>query len=254
MEPPIVLASPREPSGGSWLINCLLELGVRVNLQPTADRIWRGASGRQRPSVMWQPAENGRWRLNPRAEELKKWLPILGHQETLHFRDDLEVLYVQDLPQVDLTSARTVLFVRDPRDAIHSLYRRIQPEMSLEDFVAFPHPVTLLDAIDHWRLFTECWLAVDGTLIYPFEDYKADAPGLLSRIVRDLGLVASREEITRAANESTFEKARAGDQRYRSSHPGTRTLQCARDRLANGRPRLNSANCPARSRDAWGPS
>ena len=215
----ILLASPREPSGGSWLVNCLLELGVRVSLQPTVDHDWRSARDRQQPSAMWQPTRDGGWRLNPRAEGLKKWLPILGQHEALYFRNDAEVLYVQDLPRVELAGARTVLFVRDPRDAIHSLYRRNRPSMSLEEFVGLPHPETLLDAIGHWRLFVESWLALDGALVYRFEDYKADAEGLLTRIVSDLGLAASPVSLARAAAESTFEKARGAEERYHAAHP-----------------------------------
>ena len=215
----ILLASPREPSDGSWLINCLLELGVRVDFKPTADRVWRSNKNPGVPSAMWQPAPEGRWRLHPRAEALRKWLPILTRRGTLAFRDDVQALYVQDLPRPEFAGARTALFVRDPRDAIHSLYRRIRPDMSLQDFVRFPHSETLLDAIAHWRLFVESWLARDGIHFYRFEDYKADAVGLLTRIVRDLGLEASPEAIAHAASESSYEKARTAEERYRATHP-----------------------------------
>jgi hypothetical protein len=56
-------------------------------------------------------------------------------------------------------------------------------------------------------------------LLYRFEDYKADAEGLLTRIVRDLGLAVSPADVARAAAESTFEKARAAERRYRAAHP-----------------------------------
>jgi hypothetical protein len=216
----ILLASPREPSGGSWLINCLLELGIRVNMKTIVDRVWRSANSARSPAATWESADNGEWRLHPRADSLRKWLPVLSRRETLKFRDDVTVFYVQDLPRPEFQGARTVLFVRDPRDAIQSYYRRIRPGLSLQEFVRFPHPETLLDAITHWRLFVDGWLAREGIHLYRFEDYKLDDVALLTRIVKDLGLEASTADIERAAFESSYEKARAAEERYRAAHPG----------------------------------
>ena len=215
----ILLASPREPSGGSWLINCLLELGVRVNFKPLVDRVWRSVKNPRAPTAMWQPAGDGRWRLHPRAEGLKKWLPIVSNHEALKFRNDFEALYVQDLPRAEFSGELTILFVRDPRDAIHSLYRRVRPDMTLGEFVRFPHPATLLDAIEHWCLFLESWLAREGIHVYRFEEYKADAAGLLARVVNDLGIGSSAGDIARAVAESTYEKACSAEKRYRADHP-----------------------------------
>lgn len=234
-ETSILLASPREPSGGSWLVNCLLELGVRVDIKPAIDRAWRGGKGTADASAVWQPAGEGRWRLHPRAEELKKWLPLLVRQETLSFRDDVRVLYVQDLPRPGLSADRTLLFLRDPRDAIHSLYRRVAPEMSLREFARFPQPETLLDAIDYWRLFVECWLARRDVLVYRFEDYKAGGVSLLARVAADLGLSVSNDDIERAALESTYEKARAAEELYRASHPGDEEIAMRAGRVGEWR-------------------
>ncbi len=216
----IVLASPREPSGGSWLINCLLELGVRVNLKTAIDRVFRSVNNMREPAAMWEPADNGEWRLHPRAESLKKWLPILSTRETLRFREDVSVFYVQDLPRPEVQGAHSVLFVRDPRDAIQSFYQRVKPDQTLQTFVHFPHPETLLDAIAHWRLFVESWMARENIHVYRFEDYKSDAVALLTRIVADLGIRATSDEIAHAAHASSYEKARAAEERYRAQHPG----------------------------------
>ena len=216
----IILASPREPSGGSWLINCLLELGIRVNMKTAIDRVRRSLNQMREPSAMWEPAGNGEWRLHARADSLRKWLPVLSRRETLRFREDLSVFYVQDLPHAEFQGTHSVLFLRDPRDAIQSYYQRIKPELSLQEYVRFPHPETLLDAVAHWRLFVESWLARDGIHAYRFEDYKADAVALLTRIVTDLGIGASAAEIERATFESSYERAKAAEARYRATHPG----------------------------------
>jgi len=216
----ILLASPREPSGNSWLVNALLELGVRVNFKPAIDRVWRSVRQMRHPSAMWRLAPGGGWQLHPRADALRKWLPAVSRRESLHFRDDVAVFYVQDLPRAEFQGAPSVLFVRDPRDAIASLYRRLRPQMTLAEYAAFPHPETLLDAVAHWRLFVESWLARDGVRVYRFEDYKDDAVALLGRIVADLGIAATPAEIASAAFESSYEKAREAEQRYRAEHPG----------------------------------
>jgi hypothetical protein len=221
---PILLASPREPSGVSWIMNCFLELGIKVSLKPTIERIGTASSEGVEASGMWVAEPGGRWRLHPRAEALKKWLPVLSRQETLCFRDDLEVLCVQELPRAGLRGRRTLLFVRDLRDALHSLYRRNQPEISLEAFARLPHPQTLLDAIGHWRLFVESWLGREGVRTYRFEDYKADAAGLLGRILDDLDIPVPVAERERAAELSGFGQAAAAESAYRQTHPGDRQV------------------------------
>src|SRR4051794_22826257 len=60
---PILLASPREPSGVSWLINCFLELGIKVSLKPTIERIGAAPTEGVEASGMWVAEAGGRWRL-----------------------------------------------------------------------------------------------------------------------------------------------------------------------------------------------
>lgn len=217
---PVLLVSPREPSGASWIINCLLELGIRVCLKSAVDRAWGSAPEPPPPSAMWCEEPSGRWRLHPRADALKKWLPALTRHDTLKFRDDLDVLYVQELPRAELRGDRTVLFVRDLRDSLNSLHKRDRPQMPLASFVGMAHPRTLLDAIGHWRLFVESWLGRHDVLTYRFEDYKADAVTLLGRILHDVKIDAAPGEIERAARLSSFEQAAAAEATYKQTHPG----------------------------------
>lgn len=216
-EPPVLLVSPREPSGVSWIINCLLELGIRVDLEPTTDQIF--GRGQQPASAMWLPESNGRWRLHPRASALQKWLPILSREETLSFRPTPPILHVQRLPKGDESHRQVILFVRDLRDALHSLYRRLQPEITWPEFVAWPHAESLLDAIDHWRFFIECWLEQSPLLIGRFEDYKSDATALLNRVLHVIGVDCSSEEIARAVDHSSYAAASAAEAWYRQLHP-----------------------------------
>ncbi len=219
---PILLVSPREPSGVSWIINCLLELGIRVDLQPTADQIF--GTGRQPASAIWQAEADGRWRLHPRASALQKWLPCLSRTETYSFRPIPPILHVQRLPLRNEQHRQVVLFVRDLRDALHSLYRRLKPELSWPEFVEWPHPETLLDAIDHWRLFIECWLVRPALFVARFEDYKADATALLEQILLHIGVECTSAEIAQATERSSYAAAAANEARYREQHPHDRQV------------------------------
>lgn len=216
-DPPILLVSPREPSGVSWLINGLLELGIRVDLQPTVDQIF--GTGRQPASAMWLPEPDGRWRLHPRASALQKWLPFLTSNETFAFRPIPPVLHVQRLPLRQEPHGQVILFVRDLRDALHSLYRRTQPQLTWQEFVNWPNPDTLLDAIDYWRLFMQCWLGQPQVFVGRFEDYKSNAENLLTQILRYMEMEFTAEEIMVATERSSYAAAVAAERRYRELHP-----------------------------------
>jgi hypothetical protein len=220
----LVFASPVEPSGASWLINCLLELGIQVDHKPVVDKVWRNATPRPPSSHMWQTLESGALVLNPKAEELRKWLPALSRSEGFRFRDDLAVEYVQDVATPAWLQTRAIFFVRDPRDALYSMYRRRPREQSLEEFLDFLHPVTLLDRVDQWALHAASWLAHPDVSVFRFEDYKRDAEGLLGEILAQLDIAADGGAIQRAAAASSFEQARAAEARYRREHPGDREV------------------------------
>lgn len=213
----IYFASPIEPSGASWLINCLLALGIRVDHAPGVARLWRG--GPPDPSRLWV-REGEAWRLHPRAEVLGKWLPVLVTQERFHFRDDIVVEYVQDFPTEQHAGETALLFLRDPRDAIYSLYRRRQVPIEFDTFCAQLNPQTLLPAPENWQLYARSWQPLVGGRVFTFEAYKRDAVALLSRILASLDLSYSAEDIARATRASDSKQARAAEAIYRAHHPG----------------------------------
>jgi hypothetical protein len=214
----VFLASPELPSGASWLINCLLELGVRVDHKPAVDRVWRGSNPIPAPDHMWLVSRD-RLVLNPKVEVLKKWLPILSRREEFSFRDDLEVEYVQDFPAARMHGQECLFFVRDPRDAVHSQYRRARSELEFDAYARFLHPETLLDQASHWALFARSWVEFAAGRVYRFEDYKRDARALLRQIVEALGLEVAAASLDRAVEESSFEKSREAELRFKAEHP-----------------------------------
>jgi hypothetical protein len=209
----IVFASPAEPSGASWLINCFLELGVKVAHKPVTDAAWRQSA--TPPDSIWQPDGHGRHRLHPRAAVLKKFLPALTRVDTFQFRDDVEVEYVQDLPDSAPAADHVLCFVRDPRDSMYSAFRRMPPAMDYHRFLQFPDPDTLLDRPSQWQLWVERWQALPDARWFTFEAYKQDANALLRRIVDRLEIASGDEAIARAVAESTFDKARQAEAQYR---------------------------------------
>src|SRR5262249_5779632 len=143
---------------------------------------------------MWVP-DDGATRLHGSAAPIQKWLPALERRQRFVFRDDVEVEYVQDFPTATAADASAaLLFVRDPRDAIHSAYRRSQPDLSLDSFVGFPHPQTLLDRASHWAFFVRAWSELPGIRTFRFEDYKSNDHDTLRAALDHLEIDASPDE------------------------------------------------------------
>jgi len=231
----ILVASPVEPSGGSWLLNCFLELGIRIGHKPVVDRIWRGSMPPPDPYHIWMARNDGACELNPKAGALKKFLPTLSSQACFRFRDDVDVEYVQDFPLPGADPVRTVLVVRDLRDAIYSMYRRTATELSFAEFLDFPNADTLLARPAHWALFVACWLAVPNVHVLRFEDYKRDAETTLYAVLSALGLHFTASEIARAVRLSSFERARDAERAVREQFPGDRQVANRSGKVGEGR-------------------
>lgn len=200
----IYLPSPREPSGATWLINCLLELGIRTF--------------RDSPAGMWR-REKAHWVLNAHERVLRKWLPALSDHPAFVFRDDVEVQWMHEWRSARHANSQIVYFVRDPRDALFSRYKREAPELSFAEFAAFPDVHTLLDKVVNWRLFNATWLAHPQVSVVRFEDYKTDAERTLADVLEAMGLQFSDGDILRATQASTYERAAEAERRYRAENP-----------------------------------
>lgn len=201
----LYLISPREPCGATWLINCFLALGIKT---------YRTTVG----GDMWIPAGSG-WILNPDEEPLKKWLPALSDAQHFTFLDGIEVEWAHIWPTGKTADARVIYFIRDPRDALFSRYRRESPEVSFKEFLDFPDPQTLLGKLETWNLFNEAWLSQPDLMVFRFEDYKQDALATLKAVLGFSGITASEPAIRKAVERSGFERAAAAEKHYREAHP-----------------------------------
>lgn len=160
-----------------------------------------------------------RFTLNPHEVALKKWLPVLSEEEAFSFREDVEVEWAHIWPTGATAGAKIVYFIRDPRDALFSRYRRESPDVTFREFLDFPDSQTLLDKIDTWCLFNEAWLQQPDLFVCRFEDYKQDARATLQSVLDGIGLAADPAALDQAVLRSGYERAAAAEKRYREANP-----------------------------------
>lgn len=196
----IMLAGPRQPSGITWLVNCFLEIEV-LSYVVSEHRMWT--------------VEDGIHIL--RDNKFKKWLPILSRKECFKFRHEVEVEWTHNFPNKRHNYLTNILFVRDPRDALWSQYKRDQVNIPFLEYLRMLEPDTGLDRISTWRRFYEMWLRVPDVTVLRFEDSKVDPIGTLSKAIKTAGLVLDTEQAQQAIANSTFEKARAAEAAFRSN-------------------------------------
>lgn len=196
----VIIVSPREPSGATWLINCCLELSILIYRVSEAN--------------MWRK-EGEEYFLCSNENILKQWLPALTHYNSFTFRQDIEIEWVHDWPKKKFMRDRILYFVRDPRDALYSRFKRENPDLSYAEYAAFLDHQSLLNKIDNWYFFNKCWLARDHIKFFRFEDYKKNPGALLKNILNYIGIDASENEILNAVERSSFEKAKETERAYK---------------------------------------
>lgn len=216
----------------TWLVNTLLELGIRTSHWTSLDA--------------WRETPDGGWTLAEPALGLLKWhLPALHRQDALRFRNDHEVVWEHRLDFARRPLRAAVLYLRDPRDAIHSLYRRdhahaldyhayldrrdVWPDHFPELFF-LPPPETYL-------LFVLFWLTVGESvplLTVTFEDMRADPAGTLGRVLSHLGESRDEAAVLDALARSDFQAARHAMLRT-SAEQGTERLTAARGQVGEWR-------------------
>ncbi len=199
----ILLVSPKSPSGVTWLLNALICLGVRIDRNSSPD-----------PGTFCR-SEDGSYRLHSAETNLKLHLPELSATTSFDFSNHVVVEWTHDWPTDGKPADKTFVFVRDPRDALFSLFKRRNPTVSFEDFlVSFDH-VTLLDQIDCWRLFIRSWMATNGAVALRFEEFKEHPEASLSRFFADINVkVPTRERVQYAIESSSVSNAKLAEEQY----------------------------------------
>jgi hypothetical protein len=203
------IVSSEMPCGASWLANCLLELDVALWKPWGADlhADWRQRGGR-------------RYRYDRADEAWRRLLPSLRHGREFDFRAAPVPRLSHAWPATFADTPRTILFVRDPRDALYSFWQRARrvglapAEQSFAAFIAEPWFHYPLSRVDFLAVWLRCWrqaLAGRDHLVLRYEDYRRDAVATLQRATAFLGIEADADQLARAAAASDFTVAQAAE-------------------------------------------
>jgi len=196
----VFLISPREPCGATWLINCLLELGVLTYRTGNWQQTWR--------------SQGDRYALLPHEDILKKWLPSLSRYELFEFRSDVEVEWTHEWPSKRYSSNQVIFFTRDIKDATFSRYKRESPAIAYHEYIDYLEPRTLLNKAESCSMFLKAWSLHSSCRVFNFEDYKDDAESTLRSILQYVDIQATDTDIRNALNLSTSEKAAEAERQW----------------------------------------
>lgn len=107
-------------------------------------------------------------------------------------------------------NSKTVVFIRDPRDAIWSQFKS---EVDA-DTKEFSEAVYKIDLPSAWRYFNEYCLALPNTKFFRFEDYKENPLQTLKNIFSFCEVECSHEEMVDIITHTSFERLKQGEEIY----------------------------------------
>lgn len=195
------LVSSREPNGATWLINCLLALGIKTE--------------RVSKKPMWVfESKSKQYTISEHEQHLKRWLPILSQQQYFNFLPDIKVIWSHEFSRSTPEFEKTIIFIRDPRDSLYSRFKREKPGVEYRQFLESPDENTLKSKIETWNLFYSEWLEVKNSTVIRFEDYKKNAQATLQGILNFMHLTFLQEEINLAISQSEFQLAKNAEKIY----------------------------------------
>ena len=198
------------PCGTSWLASTLLECDFPVWNPWNVDM-----------SLEWKHHGGTAYEYFYPGDPWSRVLPSLISGRHFDFRTDLVPRFSHSTPGHWSISARLVLFVRDPRDALFSAWRRAQKsQIEIPPFIDWvlqidptwqvPRCAAYLLHLATWKRYAE--LHNTPYLVVRFEDVKANARAEFRRLQDflpgSLDLIAS-DRIERALERSTFDAVRS---------------------------------------------
>lgn len=203
-----LLIGPVQPSGLTWVVNCLLELGVHTSFSR---------------KEIWEHVGNRKYRLKTENQNLARWLPSLEDlNREFTFREDIKVLWSHDWPSPELINERILFFTRDPRTALYSEYKRFENDNSFMNHILELDTQLLCSRIQVWNMFHLLWSCQPNVTYVRFEDYKLNPIPTLKNCIESLGIKGiTTRELESAASQSTFEKAKKTESNYVKLHPSS---------------------------------
>jgi hypothetical protein len=200
------LISPVQPSGLTWLVNCLIELGLYTT---------------KSDQEIWEKQENGKYKVKRDFQDLARWLPALSDpNREFTFSTNLKILWSHDWPIANLYQEPILFFTRDPRTSLYSEYRRLgKVEFSFEQFLREPDMQRLVNRMNIWNLFHALWSCQELIMFVNFESYKTNPKMVLEECLNFLNIRNTTDaERENALAKSTFEIARAAEKEYLETH------------------------------------
>lgn len=195
------VVSPELPCGVAWLANCFLELNIPV-WHP-----WNIEINNE-----WQRLAPFHYQYNAKCEPWKQTLPALHYLRKFQFNSESVACFRHQWPLAYEKRRPLVFFVRDPRDALYSHWRRAihnDPAfyLSFEAFIHSPYYHYPITFGEYQLRFLQLWknyLSKSDHLIVRFEDYKADARQTLCKVLDFLRIKAGEDQVNQALACSDF--------------------------------------------------
>lgn len=212
--PRFAVTSPELPCGAAWLANALLELGVPLW------NLWGFDTRRE-----WFADSCGGYQYVASDLPWLQCLPSLVAGREFHFDERFLVTFSHGWPEDVSAESAVVLFVRDPRDALYSEWRRQARNggptagLGFAEFLKHPyyhHPFSFRDYL--FRYLHAWKQALDGQrhLVVRFEDAKLDPAGTLGKVAQFMSKPADEAALGLAASRSDFKNLKSIEDRLES--------------------------------------
>jgi Sulfotransferase domain len=204
------IVSAEFPCGVAWLATALLALGVSL-WQP-----WGILDAN-----MWRKQSRSRWRYEFPGSGWRRLVPGFVDGATFALRQSPVPRFGHHWPNMLAPSAKRILWVRDPRDALFSAWRRgtrvglIEQTVDFSQWTQMPFAHLSVSNADYLQWFWRAWLVdadASPLLIVRFEDSKRDPRGTLHRVLQFLGMRVGGRACARASYLARHEHAKHADQ------------------------------------------
>lgn len=203
----INVVSPPFACGVAWLINCLMELDLRTSNTSFGVDQWT------------LNKKKSQWSLSERAHNHLSWhLPALHKKDTFEFSEAINIRWEHRLDLASYGIRKTILFIRDPRDAVYSLYKRYyenkiefieylnQPDVWPEHFPG----IFQLPPLETYAYYCWFWLKMADVMplkVIKFEDAKSNPIEVIKGVLSFIDVKRSAPRIRDAVDGSSFDNA-----------------------------------------------
>lgn len=206
------LASSQFPSGAAWLLNFFLHLKIGI--------FAHGYTNDEGMPSLWEFHDNER-QLRPEADHLKLWIPALSQRARFQFRNECAIRWTHEFPSAEDARQKTILLVRDGRDAVYSWYKRlIDPKPSFTNWLDQPVAPLHMPPPETWALFNIQWqntITPQNLHIIQFESLKQNPETAAFDLLKFLGLSIDRFEIESAVAACDISNAQKAERLLRDA-------------------------------------